>query len=133
MRLVVWLLVNALALGAAVWLFEGITLRQGTDTQVALELLVVGAVFGAVTAVVRPVVRFFTFPVIVLTLGLALLVINALMLMLTSGISGALGLGFHVDGFWTALGGSIVISLASMALHAVLPDTDRRRAGQARR
>ncbi len=99
----------------------------------ALELLVVGAVFGAVTAVVRPVVRFFTFPVIVLTLGLALLVINALMLMLTSGISGALGLGFHVDGFWTALGGSIVISLASMALHAVLPDTDRRRAGQARR
>ena len=133
MRLVVWLLVNALALGAAVWLFEGITLRQGTDTQVALELLVVGAVFGAVTAVVRPVVRFFTFPVIVLTLGLALLVINALMLMLTSGISGALGLGFHVDGFWTALGGSIVISLASMALHAVLPDTDRRRADRARR
>ncbi|MCW2866614.1 MAG: phage holin family protein [Marmoricola sp.] len=127
MKLLVWLLVNALALGAAVLLFAGITLRQGTDTQVVLELVVVGAVFGAITAVVRPVVRFLSLPLIVLTLGLALLVINALMLLLTSAISGSLGLGFHVDGFWTALGGSIVISLASMVLHAVLPDTDRRR------
>ena len=127
MKLLVWLLVNALALGAAVLLFAGITLRQGTDTQVVLELVVVGAVFGAITAVVRPVVRFLSLPLIVLTLGLALLVINALMLLLTSAISGSLGLGFHVDGFWTALGGSIVISLASMVLHAILPDTDRRR------
>ena len=127
MKLLVWLVVNALALGAAVLLFAGITLRQGTDAQVLLELLVVGAVFGAVTAVVRPVVRFVSLPLIVLTLGLALLVINALMLLLTSAISGSLGLGFHVDGFWTALGGSIVISLASMVLHAVLPDTDRPR------
>ncbi|GAB3652196.1 phage holin family protein [Nocardioides korecus] len=127
MKLLVWLVVNALALGAAVWLFAGITLRQGTDAQVLLELLVVGAVFGAVTAVVRPVVRFLSLPLIVLTLGLALLVINALMLLLTSAISGSLGLGFHVDGFWTALGGSIVISLASMVLHAVLPDPDRPR------
>ena len=127
MKLLVWLVVNALALGAAVWLFAGITLRQGTGGQVLLELLVVGAVFGAVTAVVRPVVRFVSLPLIVLTLGLALLVINALMLLLTSAISGSLGLGFHVDGFWTALGGSIVISLASMVLHAILPDTDRPR------
>ncbi|MCW2817583.1 MAG: phage holin family protein [Marmoricola sp.] len=127
MKLLVWLLVNALALGAAVLLFAGITLRQGTDTQVVLELVVVGAVFGIVTAVVRPVVRLLSLPLIVLTLGLALLVINALMLLLTSAISGSLGLGFHVDGFWTALGGSIVISLAAMVLHALLPDTDRPR------
>ena len=60
-------------------------------------------------------------PLIVLTLGLMLFVINALMLLLTSWIAGQLDLGFHVDGFWTALWGSIVISLASAILEAILP------------
>ena len=60
--------------------------------------------------------NFVSLPLIVLTLGLMLLVVNALMLMLTSWIAGSLDLGFHVDGFWMALWGSIVISLASMIL-----------------
>jgi putative membrane protein len=60
-------------------------------------------------------------PLIVLTFGLMLLVVNALMLMLTSWISGKLDVGFHVEGFWVALGGSIVISLASAILEALMP------------
>jgi len=118
--------VNALALGAAVWLFSGITLGGATGGEAVVDLLVVGLVFGLITAVVRPVVRFFSLPLIVLTLGLMLLVVNALMLLLTSAVAGAAGLGFHVDGFWTALVGSLVVSLASVALEALLPDSERR-------
>ena len=127
MRFLSWLAVNALSLGAAVWLFDGITLSGADDTDRFVKLLIVGAVFGLVTSVVRPVVAFVSLPLIVLTLGLMLLVINALMLLLTSRISETFGLGLHVDGFWVALLGSIVISLASMVLEAVLPDRDRRR------
>ena len=126
MRLVSWLIVNALALGAAVWLFDGITLTGGTDTEKAVKLVVVGAIFGLITSIVRPVVKFLSLPLIVLTLGLMLLVINALMLLLTSAIAGSVDLGFHVDGFWVALFGSVVISVASMVLEAVLPGDDRR-------
>jgi len=126
MRLILRLVANALALGAAVWLFDDITLSGGSDTDKAIRLLVVGAIFGLITSLVRPIVQFVSLPLIVLTLGLMLLVINALMLMLTSAIAGAVDLGFHVDGFWVALGGSIVISIASMLLEAILPDQERR-------
>ena len=126
MKLLTSLAVNTLALGAAVWLFADITLTGGDDTEKAVTLVVVGAIFTVVTAFVRPVVRFFSLPLIVLTLGLLLLVINALMLLLTSKIAEVLDLGFHVEGFWVALFGSIVISLASMLLEALLPERRRR-------
>ena len=121
MRFLFRLVVNVLALGLAVWLFDGITLTGDDDTDRFLQLLVVGVIFGLVTSFIRPIVNFVSIPLIVLTLGLMLLVVNALMLMLTSWIAGQLDLGFHVDGFWVALGGSIVISLASAILEALLP------------
>ena len=67
-----------------------------------------------ITSFVRPIVNLLSLPLIILTLGLMLLVVNALMLLLTSKIADSLDLGFHVDGFWTALWGSIVISIASL-------------------
>jgi putative membrane protein len=118
MRFLTWLVVNALALGAAAWLFDGISLSG--DNQV-VSLVVVGAIFGVITSVVRPVVRFVSLPLIVLTLGLMLIVINALMLLLTSAIAGGLDIGFHVEGFWTAVWGSIVISICLMVLESILP------------
>ena len=121
MRFLFRLVVNVLALGLAVWLFDGITLTGDDDTDRFLQLLVVGVIFGLVTSFIRPIVNIVSIPLIVLTLGLMLLVVNALMLMLTSWIAGKLDLGFHVDGFWVALGGSIVISLASAILEALLP------------
>ena len=124
MKLLTWLAVNALALGAAVCLFDVITLTGGTDTDKAVKLVLVGAIFGLVTSFVRPVLRFVSLPLIILTLGLMLLVINALMLLLTSKIAETVDLGFHVDGFWVALWGSIVISLASMLLEAVFPKSE---------
>jgi putative membrane protein len=126
MRIIVWLAVNALALGVAVWLFDGITLTGSSDTNRFVELVLVGAIFGLINMIVRPIVRLLSLPLIVVTLGLMLLVVNALMLLLTSWIAESTDLGFHVDGFWTALWGSIVISIASLVLGAVFPSPTRR-------
>lgn len=122
MKFLVWLVVNAAALGVAVWLFDGITLTADTTGGRIGTLLVVGAIFGVINAVVRPVVNLLSLPLIIVTLGLMLLVINALMLLLTSKVAGTFGLGFHVDGFWTAVFGAIVISISSMVVEALLPD-----------
>ena len=84
-------------------------------------LLLVAVIFGLVNAVVRPVVKLLSLPFIILTLGLLIFVINALMLLLTSWLSEQLGLGWHVEGFWTAVIGSIVISVVSWAAGLVLP------------
>ena len=121
MRLLTRLLVNAVALAAATWLLQGITLTGDTDGQRLTALLVVAVVFGLVNAVVRPVVRFLAFPFILLTLGLLLLVINALMLLLTSWLSAGIGLGFDVDGFWTAVVGAVVVSVVTWLMEIVLP------------
>lgn len=122
MRLVVWLLVNALALLVAIWLFQGITLHAATRTDQAVQLVATGAVFGAINFLVKPVVKLVSLPFIILSLGLVLLVINALMLLLTSHIASSLGIGFHVDGFGTAVLGAIVISVAGVVIEAALPD-----------
>jgi putative membrane protein len=113
--------VNALALGAAAWLLAGISVGGDTQEQL-LTLLAVGAVFGVINAFITPVVKLLSLPFIILTLGLFLLVVNALMLMLTSSISDALGLSFSVDGFWTAVLGSIIISIVSAVLGALTSD-----------
>ena len=124
MKLVIWLVVNAAALGVAVWLLDGITLTADTTGGRIGTLLLVGAIFGVITSVVRPIVNLLSLPLIILTLGLMLVVINALMLLLTSAVAGSLGLEFHVDGFWTALLGAIIISITSMIVESVLPDAD---------
>lgn len=121
MRLLTRVAVNAVSLAAAIWLLRGITLTGDTDGQRVAALLVVAVVFGAVNAVVRPVVRFLAFPFILLTLGLLLLVINALMLLLTSWLSGQIGVGFHVDGFWAAVVGAVVVSVVTWLMEIVLP------------
>ncbi len=124
MKLVVWVLVNALALAAATWLLDGITLTGDTTEDRVITLVLVALIFGVVNAVVRPVVKTLSLPFILLTLGLLIFVINALMLMLTSWISGELGLGFAVDGFWTAVLGAVIVMVTSWVLELVLPDGD---------
>lgn len=118
-----WVIVNALALGAAVWLLDGITLTGESDSDKVLTLLGVALIFGVVNAVVRPVVKLLSLPFIILSLGLLIFVINAAMLMLTSKIADSLDLGFNVDEFWwTAILGAIIISIASALLSVVEPD-----------
>jgi putative membrane protein len=115
-------LVSALALGAAAWLFDGIEVTGQDTSEQALTLLGVAVIFGVVNAIVAPIVKLLSLPFIILTLGLLLLGINALMLWLTSEIAQALDLGFRVDGFWTAIFGAIVISVVTAVLGAVLDD-----------
>ncbi len=122
MTFLIRVLVNALALGAAAWLLEGIRVIGTETSEQALTLLAVGLVFGIVNAVVAPVVKLLSLPFIIVTLGLLLLVINALMLLLTSEIAQALDLGFRVDGFLTAVIGSIVVSVVSWVLGSVMSD-----------
>ena len=120
----IWVVVNALALAVAAWLIDGIRVTGGTTEQQALTLLVVALIFGVVNAIVEPIVKLLSLPFIILTLGLFLIVINAAMLLLTSWISGELGHRFVVDGFWTAVLGAIVITIATWILEAVLPSGD---------
>lgn len=122
MSLLLRVVVNALALGAAALLFDGITVGGGSTGRQVVTLLVVAVVFGLVNAIVAPIVKLLSLPFIIVTLGLLLLVINACMLLLTSAIAGAMDMGFHVDGLWTAIPGSIVISIVSWLLGAVLDD-----------
>jgi putative membrane protein len=124
-RFLVRVAVNAVAVGVACWLLADIWLRGGSASERLLRLLLVAVVFGLVNAVVRPVVKLLSLPFIILTLGLLIFVINALMLMLTSWLSGQIGLGFHVDGFGTALVGALIIIVVTWGLELVLPDDKR--------
>lgn len=120
---VVKTLANAAALAVAVWLLSGITLDDGSSTgRRTLTLILVALVFGLVNLIVKPVVKLLSFPLFVLTLGLFTLVVNALMLMLTSWLAKQFDLSFHVDGFWTAVLGGLIISIVSWAVNLALPD-----------
>jgi putative membrane protein len=113
-----WIL-SALALAAAAGLL-GDHMNIGADSDSTGEQVVavalVALVFTAINAFVAPVIKALSLPFIVITLGLALLVINALLLLLTEWVTDGIGVAFHVDGFWWAVLGSIVISVVNAVL-----------------
>lgn len=114
----IWrLIVTAAATAIAVWLVPGISI---TGENQVLTLVIVALIFGVVNAIVKPLTQALSACLIVLTLGLFLLVINALMLMLTSWLAGQFGIGFEVDGFWPALFGSIIIAVVGALLGGLL-------------
>ncbi|MEU9196642.1 phage holin family protein [Streptomyces hundungensis] len=119
---VVKTIANAAALAVAIWLVKNITLTGDSTGKKALTLVLVALLFGVVNFVVKPVVKLLSFPLFILTLGLITLVVNALMLLLTSWLADKLDLSFHVEGFWTAVVGALIISVVSWAMHIVLPD-----------
>ncbi|HEX4787306.1 MAG TPA: phage holin family protein [Actinospica sp.] len=117
--------VNAVALWvASLVLKSGITFDRagGSDAQLVETVLIVALIFGLVNTFIRPLVKLFSIGLIVLTLGLITFVINALMLMLTSAICGHLAVHFHVKNFISALVGSLIVTVVSLVLHALLPD-----------
>ena len=96
-------LIAALGLWAASEMFDGIVINS------ALTLIIAGLLLGVVNAIVRPIAVVLSLPALLLTVGLFLLVINAAML----GLVALLLPGFKIYGFWTAVGGAIVVSLVS--------------------
>ena len=119
MRFLLRLLINAAALWVAVKIVPGISYTGDW-----LPFLGVALIFGIVNAFIRPIVKLFTLPVILLTLGLFALVVNGLMLWLTSWLSTGLGLQFHVEGCLAAILGALVVSIVSAILSMLLPDGD---------
>ncbi len=116
---ITWL-INTIAIMLAIKFVPGITFSGEW-----WGLLLTGAVFGFINAVIRPLVKLFTLPLLVFTLGLFTFVINALMLGITSWASGHLHLGFHVEGFKSAFLGALLISFVSMVLSCILDATEK--------
>lgn len=114
-------LVTALALWVAALIVPGITLGEtSTGTDRVVTILLVALLFGVLNALVKPLLQLLGFPLVVVTLGLFLFVINAAMLLLTSWAAGQFGLDFSVDGFWgAALPGAIIVSLVSWVVGAL--------------
>lgn len=119
MSFLIRVIVNALALAAAVWIVPGIHIDAvGNDTVgLIISYLAVGLIFGVVNALVRPVVKVLSLPITCLTLGLFTVVINALMLMLTGWITQFTPAELTIDNFWwDAIVGTIIISIVSAVL-----------------
>lgn len=129
MRLLVRLIANAAALAVATWLLTGITLTAPSTVNKLAALVVVALIFGVLNAVVKPVFKLVTAPLVLLTLGLFLLVINACIMLLTSWLATKVDLGWHVDGFGTAVLGALIVSVVSFLLNAFLRDNNERRRG----
>lgn len=135
MRFLIKILINGVAIWLTSLLIGGVEIVAGssapeTSQPVLNQIIVVAviaAIFTIVNAIVKPIVKALAFPLYLLTLGLFFLVVNALMLMLTSWISGHTSFGLTVDGFWTAVLAALVISIISLVLSVVLPDGERKK------
>ena len=122
MNFFIRLLINAVALWLATRFIDGISFDGDL-----IFLLVVALIFGVVNAVVKPLLIFLTFPFLIITLGLFLLVLNGAMLWLTGAISDASDLGFHVSGFGAAFLGGLVVSVVSFLLSLMVGDSGKSR------
>jgi putative membrane protein len=111
LRLILRWLITTLAIFAAIYLVPGIDF-SGPGWEIGLVALI----FGLVNALLRPLLTLLTCPLVLLTLGLFAVIINALMLALTAAIAGQLGVDFRVAGFWPAVGGALLISIVTLVL-----------------
>ncbi|MFC4906436.1 phage holin family protein [Actinomadura gamaensis] len=116
MRFLLRTVICTVALWVATALVHGIHVTAANGARQALTLLGVAVIFGLVNAFIKPVVKVLGCAFYVLTLGLFALVVNALLLLLTSWVAGKLHLPFHVDGFWAAFWGAIIVGVVSWLL-----------------
>nr|NLI50126.1 phage holin family protein [Propionibacterium sp.] len=127
MKLVLRVIATAVAVAVAAFVVPGVSVQGPTPSARLLTLIVVAAVIGLINAFVKPLVVGLSSCLILLTFGLFLLVVNALMLMLAAWVAQSLGFGFFVSGFWAALIASLIVSLVSGIMNGLL-GTDRREA-----
>ena len=116
MRLFIHWIIVALALVVAVWALPGIAVYGNAW----VAYLVMAGILALVNALLRPLLKVLTCPLILLTLGLFLLVINGFTLWLSAKIAQTFGIGFQVHGFWDAFWGGLIVSVVSWILAAVL-------------
>jgi putative membrane protein len=125
MKLVLRILIVAGALAVAHLVISGIELTRGSDWAKAGTLIVVALIFGIVNAVIKPVVKTVGCVFYVLTLGLIGLVVNGLLLWLSSWVAGKLSLPFHITGFWPANWGAIVVGVIGWLANLFLAADER--------
>jgi len=124
MRFLIRVLASAAALAVATAVVPGIELTTGSVTSKVLTLLAVALIFGVINAILKPIVKIVGCLFYILTLGLIALVVNALLLWLTSWLAGKLNLPWHVTGFWPAFWGALIVSVVSWLLSVVIRDGD---------
>jgi putative membrane protein len=122
MHLVIRAVLTAAALAVATWLVPGIVLGPGSTLAKVGTLLVVAVIFGLVNAIIKPIVKTVGCLFYVLTLGLIALVVNGLLLWLTSWVAGKLSLPFHITGFWPAFWGAIIVGIVGWLLGVLIPE-----------
>ena len=122
MGFLIRLAITAVALWIATLIVPGVKVSGRNTGSNVLTLIVVALVFGVVNAVLKPLIKVFGCVFYLLTLGLFALVVNALLFLLTDWIAGVLKLPFHVDGFWAAFWGAIVVAVVSWLISVIVPD-----------
>ena len=124
MRFLIRVLASAAALAVATAVVPGIELTTGSVTSKVLTLLGVALIFGVINAFLKPIVKIVGCAFYILTLGLIALVVNALLLWLTSWLAGKLNLPWHITGFWPAFWGAIIVSVVGWLLSILIRDRD---------
>jgi len=124
MKVLLRVLISAAALFVATVLVPGIELRAGTTLSKVGTLIVVALIFGVVNTVLKPIVKTVGCLFYVLTLGLIGLVVNGLLLWLSSWVAGKLSLPFHITGFWPAFWGAIIVGVVGWLLGALVRERD---------
>lgn len=122
MKHVLRVVVSAAALAVATAIVPGIQLQAASNASKTGTLLVVALIFGVVNTVLKPIIKMVGCAFYVLTLGLAAVVVNGLLLWLTSVIAGHLKVPFHIVGFVAAVEGALIVGLVSWLLHLILGD-----------
>jgi putative membrane protein len=125
MKLLLRVLVAAAALGVATAVLPGIELNSGSTVSKVLTLIVVALIFGIVNAVLKPIIKTIGCIFYILTLGLIGLVVNGLLLWLSSWVAGKLSLPFHITGFWPAFWGAIIVGVVGWLLNMIFEDRPR--------
>lgn len=121
MQFIVTFLATAASLWVAEWLVDGLDFNGET-----WQFFVIAAIMGLASAIVKPIITFFSIPLIIVTLGLFMLVVNALVLQLVVWLSGpdVFDLGFTSSGFfWATFLGALVISIVGWIINVILPDS----------
>lgn len=109
MKILIRVVITAVALWVATALVSGIDIPTATTPRKIGTLIAVAVIFGVINALLKPIVKTLGCVFYILTLGLIALVVNGLLLWLASWVAGRLDLPFHVDGFWPAFWGAIVV------------------------
>jgi putative membrane protein len=122
MRFLIRTVVTAFALWVSTLIVDGITVSGSSTFANVATLVAVAVIFGLVNAIIKPIVKILGCLFYILTLGLIAFVVNALLFLLVDWLADLLNLPFHVDGFWSAFWGAIIVGVVSWLINLVIPD-----------